>query len=251
MVFGVGADALGLSGEVVLGPVGVGVGEGVGLAGEAGGAGAVGDPGGEAVVVGEVEELFGGDAHAGAGVGVVADHGGVDGHRDPGGLLGVVGVAHAEQEAALEEVEDAFADLLGVAGSGAELREVLDAARHFQAGAAVGGDLVDEVLGVGDVVGFVDDHRHPGSLVLGEGDLALHLAVQHAQHEQEHGFDVVVADLSLGAVDDQDVAGLDDLADGDVGGVVQEPADRRGLQEGGDLVARRVHPHGRLRGREA
>ena len=64
------------------------------------------------MVVGEVEELFGGDAEAGAGVGVVADHGGVDGHRDPGGLFGVLGVAHAEQEPALEEVEDAFEDLL-------------------------------------------------------------------------------------------------------------------------------------------
>ena len=72
----------------------------------------MGDPGGEAVVVGEVQELFGGDAEAGAGVGVVADHGGVDGHRDAGGLFGVLGVAHPEQEPALEEVEDAFEDLL-------------------------------------------------------------------------------------------------------------------------------------------
>ena len=71
-----------------------------------------GDPGGEAVVVGEVERLLGGDAQAGAGVGVVADHRRVDGHRDPGGLLGVLGVAHPEQEAALQQVEDALEDLL-------------------------------------------------------------------------------------------------------------------------------------------
>ena len=98
-LLGVGADALVLGGEVVLGPFVADVGERVGLAHEAGGAGAVGDPGGEAVVVGEVERLFGGDAQAGAGVGVVADHRRVDGHRDPGGLLGVLGVAHPEQEA--------------------------------------------------------------------------------------------------------------------------------------------------------
>ena len=97
---------------MVLGPLLADVGERVGLSHEARGPGAVSDPGGEAVVVGEVERLLGGDAQAGAGVGVVADHRRVDGHRDPGGLLGVLGVAHPEQEAALEEVEDAFEDLL-------------------------------------------------------------------------------------------------------------------------------------------
>ena len=73
------------------------------------------------MVVGEVEELFGRDSEAGARVGVVVDHGGVDGHRDPGGLFGVVGVADPEQQPALQEVEDAFADLLVVLGARAEL----------------------------------------------------------------------------------------------------------------------------------
>ena len=60
----------------------------------------------------EVERLLGRDAQPGTGVGVVADHRRVDGHRDPGGLLGVLGVAHPEQEAALQEVEHALEDLL-------------------------------------------------------------------------------------------------------------------------------------------
>ena len=62
--------------------------------------------------MGKFSSLLGGDAQAGAGVGVVADHRGVDGHRDPGGLLGVLGVAHPEQEPALQQVEHAFEDLL-------------------------------------------------------------------------------------------------------------------------------------------
>ncbi len=61
-------------------------------------------------MVGEVERLLGRDSQPGAGVGVVADHRGVHGHGDPGGFLGVLGVAHAEQESALQEVEDALAD---------------------------------------------------------------------------------------------------------------------------------------------
>ena len=99
--------------EVRVGPgVGDRGGEGEGLADEAGGAGAAGDPGGQAVVDGQVEDLLGGDAHAGARVGVVADHRRVDGHRDPDGVFGVLVVAEPEQEAALEQVDDALADLL-------------------------------------------------------------------------------------------------------------------------------------------
>ena len=56
-LLGVGPDAFGLCGEVMFGPAFVDVGQGVGFAGECGGAGAVRDPGREAVVVGEVQEL--------------------------------------------------------------------------------------------------------------------------------------------------------------------------------------------------
>ena len=41
-------------------------------------------------------------------------------------------------------------------------------------------------------------------------------------------------------VDDQDVAGVDDLAERDVGGVVEEAPQRRDAGEQADLVARRV-----------
>src|SRR5207244_179741 len=74
-LLGVGADAFDHGGEVVAGPLVAGVGDRVGLAHEAGDPGAGGDPRGQAVEVGEVERLLGGDAQPGAGVGVVADHG--------------------------------------------------------------------------------------------------------------------------------------------------------------------------------
>ena len=92
---------------------------------------------------------------AGARVGVVADHGRVDGHGDADGVFGVFVVAEPEQQPALEQVDDAFADLGFVLGAGAELREILEAEGDVQAGGAVGGDLVDDVLGGGDVVRFV------------------------------------------------------------------------------------------------
>ena len=64
---GIGPDGVGEAGEVLLGPgVADRGGHGIGLADEAGGAGAVGDPGGQAEVHGQVEDLLGGDAQAGA-----------------------------------------------------------------------------------------------------------------------------------------------------------------------------------------
>ena len=206
----------------------VGVGwEGVGLADEARDPCADGDPRGQAVVVGEVERLLGRDAQPGAGVGVVADHRRVDGHRDPGGFFGVLRVAHPEQEAALQQVQDALADLLLVFGAGSELGEVLQAERDFQAGAAVGGDLVDDVLGAGDVVRLVDEQRDARPVGLGQVDLALHLGVQHAQHEVHARLAVVLPDRAHVGVDDQHVARLDDVAERDVGGVVEEAPQRR------------------------
>ena len=166
-LLGVGTDALVLRGEVLIGPFVADVGERVGLTHEARRAGAVRDPRGEAVVVGEVERLLGRDAQTRARVGVVADHRRVHRHRDPSGLLRVLGVAHPEQESALEEVEDALEDLLLMLGGGAELGEVLQPERRLEAGGAVGGDLVDDVLAAGDVVRLVDEQRHPWSFGLG------------------------------------------------------------------------------------
>jgi len=138
--------------------------------------------------------------------------------------------------------------ILLVTGARAELREVLQPERRLQTGAAMGGDLVDHVLDPGDVVRLVDQQRHPWPLSFRQRHLPLHLAMQHPEHEHQHRLDVVVADPSLGTVDDQDVARLDDLPHGDVRRVVEEPPDRRDLQKGRDLVARRVHPHRGLRG---
>ena len=66
-------------------------------------------------------------------------------------------------------------------GAGAELGEVLQPERGLQAGGAVGGDLVDDVLGAGDVVGLVDDQGDARALRLRAVDLALELGVQHPQ----------------------------------------------------------------------
>ena len=195
-------------------------------------------------MVGEVERLLGRDSEPGAGVGVVADHRRVHGHRDPRGFLGVLGVAHAEQESALQEVEDALADLLLVLGARAELCEVLQAECRLEPGAAVGGDLVDDVLDAGDVVGFVDEQRHAGALALGEVDLALHLGVEHPQQEDHACLAVLLTQHGHVRVDDQDVPRLDDLAQRDVGRVVEEPPQRWLLEQEADLVARRVEPLG-------
>ena len=196
------------------------------------------------MVVGEVERLLGRDPQPGAGVRVVADHRRVDGHRDPGGLFGVLRVAHPEQEAALQQVEHALADLLLVLGARAELREVLQAKAGLQACTAVGGDLVDDVLGAGDVVRLVDEQRDARPVGLGEVDLALHLAVQRAQEEVHARLAVVLADRAHVRVDDQHVARLEDLPQRDVGGVVEEASQRRHAGQPGDLVARRVQALG-------
>ena len=124
------------------------------------------------------------------------------------------------------------------------MREVLKAECGFEAGGAVGGDLVDDVLAAGDVVGFVDDQRHPRPVAFGEADLALELGVEHAQDEQHAGFAVLGPDRGHVRVDDQDVARLDDLAQRDVGGVVEEPSEWGDAGEAGDLVARRVESFG-------
>ena len=193
---------------------------------------------------GEVEDLLGRDAHARARVGVVADHRRVDGHRDPGGVFGVLVVAEPEQEAALEQVDDALADLLLVLGAGAELGEVLQAEGDVEAGGAVGGDLVDDVLGGGEVVGFVGEQRDARAVGLGPADLALELGVEHAQDEVHARLAVLGADRGHVGVDDQDVAGLDDVAERDVAGVVEEAPQRRDAGEQADLVARGVEALG-------
>ena len=113
----------------------------------------------------------------------------------------------------------------------------------------MGGDLVDDVLAAGDVVGFVDDQRHPRPLAFGEADLALQLGVEHPQDEQHAGLAVLGADRGHVRVDDQDVARLDDLAQRDVGGVVEEPSQRWDAGEAGDLVAGRVQSLGDAAGR--
>ena len=243
-------DAFALAVEVCARPcVGAVVGEREGVADEARGARAAGDPGRQAGVHGQVEDLLGCHAHAGAGVGVVTDHRRVDGHRDPHGLFGVFVVAEPEQEPALEQVGHALADLLGVFGARAELREVLQAEGDVQAGGAVRGDLVDDVLGGGDVVGFVGDQRDARPFGFGEPDLALQLGVEHAQDEVHARLAVVGADGGHVGVDDQDVAGADDVAEGDVAGVVEEASQRRNAGEPADLVARGVEPlRGRARG---
>ena len=124
------------------------------------------------------------------------------------------------------------------------MREVLQAERGFEAGGAVGGDLVDDVLAAGDVVRFVDDQRHSRAFAFGEMYLALELRVQHAQDEQHAGFAVLGPDRGHVGVDDQDVAGLDDLPQRDVGGVVEEPSEGWDAGESGDFVAGRVESFG-------
>ena len=135
--------------------------------------------------------------------------------------------------------------------AGAELREVLQAERGLEAGGAVGGDLVDDVLAAGDVVRLVDEQRHARAFGLGEVDLALQLRVQHPQDEQHARLAVLGPDRAHVGVDDQDVARLDDLPQRDVGGVVEEAAQRRDAGEAGDLVARRVEPFGDAAGGHA
>ena len=105
------------------------------------------------------------------------------------------------------------------------MREVLKAECWFEAGGAVGGDLVDDVLAAGDVVGFVDDQRHPRPVVLGEADLALELGVEHPQDEQHAGLAVLGADRGHVGVDDQNVPRLDDLPQRNVGGMVEEASE--------------------------
>ena len=136
-------------------------------------------------------------------------------------------------------------------GGGAELREVLEPEGGLEAGGAVGGDLVDDVLAAGDVVGLVDEQRHAWALGLGQVDLALQLGVQHPEDEQHAGLAVLGADRAHVGVDDQDVAGLDDLPQGDVGGVVEEAPERRDAGQAGDLVARRVQAFGDAAGGHA
>ena len=144
----------------------------------------------------------------------------------------------------MQEVEDALADLLLVRGARAELCEVLQAECRLEPGAAVGGDLVDDVLDAGDVVGFVDEQRHAGALALGEVDLALHLGVEHPQQEDHACLAVLLTQHGHVRVDDEDVPRLDDLAQRDVGRVVEEPPQRWLLEQEADLVARRVEPLG-------
>jgi len=129
------------------------------------------------------------------------------------------------------------------------LREVLQAERGFEAGGAVGGDLVDDVLAAGDVVRFVDDQRHPRPVAFGEVDLALQLGVEHAQDEEHAGLAVLGADRGHVRVHDQNVSRLDDLAQRDVGGMVEEPSEWGDAGEAGDLVAGRVQSLGDAAGR--
>ena len=68
--------------------------------------------------------------------------------------------------------------------------------------------------------------------------------MQHPQDEQHAGLAVLGADRAHVRVDDQDVPRLDDLPQRDVGGVVEEPSERRDAGEAGDLVARRVEAFG-------
>ena len=131
------------------------------------------------------------------------------------------------------------------------MREVLQAERGFEAGGAVGGDLVDDVLAAGDVVRLVDDQRHPRPLAFGEADLALELGVEHAQDEEHAGLAVLGADRGHVRVDDQDVAGLDDLPQRNVGGVVEEASEGWDAGEAGDLVAGRVEAFGDAAGRHS
>ena len=115
----------------------------------------------------------------------------------------------------------------------------------------MGGDLVDDVLAAGDVVRLVDEQRHARPVGLGQVDLALELGVEHAQDEQHARLAVLGADRAHVGVDDQDVARLDDLAQRHVGGVVEEPPQRRDAGEPGDLVARRVESFGDAAGGHA
>ena len=124
-----------------------------------------------------------------------------------------------------------------VFGAGAELGEVLEAEGDVEAGGAVGGDLVDDVLGGGDVVGFVGQQGDARAVGLGAADLALELGVQHAQDEVHAGPAVLGADRGHVGVDDQDVAGVDDVGEGDVAGVVEKAPQWGDAGEAGDLVA--------------
>ena len=96
----------------------------------------------------------------------------------------------------------------------------------------------------GEVVGFVGEQRDARAVGFGPVDLALELGVQHAQHEVHARLAVFGADRGHVGVDDQDVAGLDDVAEGDVAGVVEEPSQRRDAGEQADLVAGGVEPLG-------
>ena len=68
--------------------------------------------------------------------------------------------------------------------------------------------------------------------------------MEHAQHEVHAGFGVLGADGGHVGVDDEDVAGVDDVAQRDVAGVVEEAPQRRDAGEQADLVAGRVEPLG-------
>ncbi len=102
----------------------------------------------------------------------------------------------------------------------------------LEAGAAVGGELVDHVLGAHHVVRLVDQQRHAGTVGLGEVDLALHLGVQEPEQEVHAGLAVLLADRAHVRVDEQDVAGVDDLPQRDVGGVAEPTAQRRDAAAG-------------------
>ena len=93
-------------------------------------------------------------------------------------------------------------------------------------------------------MGLVGEQRDARPVALGAADLALHLGVQHAQQEVHARLGVLGADRGHVGVDDQDVAGVDDVAERDVAGVVEEAPQRRDAGEPGDLVARRVEALG-------
>ena len=104
----------------------------------------------------------------------------------------------------------------------------------------MGGELVDHVLGAHDVVRLVDQQGDAGTVSLGEVDLALHLGVQEPEQEVHARLAVLLADRAHVRVDQQDVAGVDDLPERDVGRVAEPAAQRRDLQQQADLVPWRV-----------
>ena len=216
-----------------------------------GGAGAVRDPRREAEVVGEVQQLLGGDPQARPRVGVVADHRGVDGHRDPGRFLGVLGVAHPEQESALQEVEHALEDLLLVLRGGAELREVLQAERGLEAGGAVGGDLVDDVLAAGDVVRLVDQQRHPRAFRSGRWTWRCSCAcsMRRMNSMQALLFSVPIAPMFASTIRMSRASMIS--RSGMSVGWLKNRLQRWDAGEAGDLVARRVEPLGDAAGGHA